>query len=354
MILQRYILPVGSIVGLLFTMYTVWAGGRVTPPAPIPFQPPKSPYIYSIAGTGMIEASTRNIAIGTPLSALVTELYVEPGQFVHKGAPLMQLDTRVLEAQRGEAGAAKQVAIANFEKLLAKPRPEEVPPLEALVKQAETTLANEKTRLTLFESVSDKRALSIDELNQRRFATQLAFYQLKEAEANLDLLNAGAWIKDLEIATAQVSQAAEALQIVDTQIETATIRAPCDGVVLQVNIRVGEFAQPPLEESPMLLFGSVSPLHMRVDIDEADAWRMREGAPANAFVRGNSTISFPMRYVYTEPYVIPKRSFTGDTTERVDTRVLQVVYSFEKNNLPIYPGQLLDVFIESPPLANGK
>ena len=79
-----------------------------------------------------------------------------------------------------------------------------------------------------------------------------------------------------------------------------------------------------------------------------------EALTATAFVRGNSSIFFPMRYVYTEPYVIPKRSFTGDTTERVDTRVLQVVYSFEKGSLPIYAGQLLDVFIESPPLANGK
>ena len=182
MILQRYLLPAGSAVGLLFTMYTVWAGGRVAPPAPIPFQPPKSPYIYSIAGTGMIEASTRNIAIGTPFSALVTEVFVKPGDKVGKGTPLMQLDTRVLEVQRAEAQAGKQVAIANFEKLLAQPRPEDVPPFEALVKQAETNLADQQARLALFESVSDKRALSIDELNQRRFAAQLAFYKLKEAK----------------------------------------------------------------------------------------------------------------------------------------------------------------------------
>lgn len=354
MILQRYILPAASAVGLLFTMFTVWAGSRVPPSPPIPFQPPVSPYLHSIAGAGIIEANSENVLIGTPFSALVTDVYVMPGDRVKKGTPLFQLDIRVLEAQRDQAKATKEVAIANFDKLLAAPRPEDIPPFEARVKQAETNLADQQTRLQLFESVSDKRALSLDELNQRRFAAQLAYYQLQEAEADLDLLLSGTWIKDLEISAAEVADAAERLRVVETEIETATIRAPFDGEVLQVKIHVGEFAQPPVQEETMILFGGIDPLHMRVDIDEADAWRMREGAPSTAFVRGNSAINFPMRYVRTEPYIVPKRSFTGDTTERVDTRVLQVIYSFERRDMPIYTGQILDVFIEAPPLANGK
>jgi hypothetical protein len=47
-----------------------------------------------------------------------------------------------------------------------------------------------------------------------------------------------------------------------------------------------------------------------------------------------------------EAYVVPKRSLTGESTERVDTRVMQVVYSFKRGRLPIYPGQLMDVYIE--------
>jgi hypothetical protein len=56
-------------------------------------------------------------------------------------------------------------------------------------------------------------------------------------------------------------------------------------------------------------------------------------------------------YIRVEPYVVPKRSLTGDSTERVDTRVLQVIYSFYKGALPIYVGQQMDVFIEAPPLG---
>jgi HlyD family secretion protein len=49
-----------------------------------------------------------------------------------------------------------------------------------------------------------------------------------------------------------------------------------------------------------------------------------------------------------EPYVTPKTSLTGSSTERVDTRVLQVIYSFDRNALPAYVGQQMDVFIETP------
>jgi hypothetical protein len=44
--------------------------------------------------------------------------------------------------------------------------------------------------------------------------------------------------------------------------------------------------------------------------------------------------------------VIPTRSLTGDNTERVDTRVLQVIYEFRERNVPVFVGQQMDVFLE--------
>jgi hypothetical protein len=72
-------------------------------------------------------------------------------------------------------------------------------------------------------------------------------------------------------------------------------------------------------------------------------------APATAHVRGTRQIQTGLKFVRVEPYVIPKRSLTGDSTERVDTRVLQVLYGFERGTLPIYVGQQMDVFIQAPP-----
>jgi HlyD family secretion protein len=45
--------------------------------------------------------------------------------------------------------------------------------------------------------------------------------------------------------------------------------------------------------------------------------------------------------------VIPKKSLTGDTTERVDTRVLQVIYEFDPTGRPpLFVGQQVEVFID--------
>jgi HlyD family secretion protein len=124
------------------------------------------------------------------------------------------------------------------------------------------------------------------------------------------------------------------------------------GQILQVNIRLAEFAQAGVLDTPLMLLGNVEPLHVRVDIDENDAWRVRPGAPAVAFMRGNRALKTPVHFVRFEPYVVPKKSLTGDTTGRVDTRVLQVLYQFSRGDLPMYVGQQMDVFIGAPPIGS--
>src|SRR5262249_22325668 len=99
--------------------------------------------------------------------------------------------------------------------------------------------------------------------------------------------------------------------------------APIDGAILKVNVRLGEYAQAGVLSDPLMTMGSVDPLHVRVDIDETETWRIRPGHAALARLRGNPEISAPLTFVRFEPYVLAKRSLTGDTTERVDTRVLQ-------------------------------
>jgi len=64
-------------------------------------------------------------------------------------------------------------------------------------------------------------------------------------------------------------------------------------------------------------------------------------------VRGNADLKASLQFVRFEPFVVPKRSLTGDSTERVDTRVLQVIYRVERDDMPLFVGQQLDVFIDA-------
>jgi HlyD family secretion protein len=103
--------------------------------------------------------------------------------------------------------------------------------------------------------------------------------------------------------------------------------------------------------NPLMTMGSVEPLHIRVAIDEADSWRVDSKSPAIARLRGNPAVSVALNFVCFEPYALPKRSLSGNNTERVDTRVLQVIYAFAPKDFPAFVGQQVDVFIKASPRA---
>jgi len=148
-----------------------------------------------------------------------------------------------------------------------------------------------------------------------------------------------------------VAQAESAVKEAEAEIERRTIRAPVDATVLQVKVRAGEYATPAALATPLMVLGNIDTLVARVDVDENDAWRLAPDSPAVAAVRGNPSLKTQLKFLRVEPYVIPKRSLTGDSTERVDTRVLQVLYTFDPKSIPVRVGQQMDVFIEAPPIT---
>jgi hypothetical protein len=96
-----------------------------------------------------------------------------------------------------------------------------------------------------------------------------------------------------------------------------------------------------------VVLGSIQQLHVRVDIDEHDIPRFTPGAPAKAMLRGHHNEEYQLRFVRVEPYVVPKKSLTGDNRERVDTRVLQVIYALEQTSRTVYVGMQMDVFVDA-------
>lgn len=346
----RYIVTLIAVAGLAFAITRSFDSRRPAPMA-LPVADPASPPFESyVAGSGIVEASSRNIAVGTPVPGVVTSVEVEPGQSVRKGDPLFRLDARELTAELAIANAKVRAAEADLQRLRDLPRPEDVAPLVAKVAEAQAALDDAQSRLSMWESVNDPRAVARDELDRRRYAVSLAKAQVQAAEANLTAIKAGAWAPDLAIAQAAGDSAKAEVERVRTELDRLVVRSPVDGEVLQVNVRAGEFAVAGAAATPQVMVGAVDVLHIRVDVDENDAWRVKANAPARTFLRGNTSLSTPVTFVRFEPFVVPKRSLTGDSTERVDTRVLQVIYAFDRSALPVYVGQLMDVYIEADPL----
>jgi HlyD family secretion protein len=345
---MRYGIPVTATAALVFALVSVVNSRRISESIPPPETPPVAPFEHTIGAVGVVEANTENIALSTPVSGLITAVYVQVGDPVQAGQKLFSLDDRDLRADLEVRQKALELARQQLDRLRRAPRPEEIPVAEARVAEAEQDLADARVRQQLIESISDRRAISEEDLQRRRIATKASEARLRQARANLALLKAGTWEPDVRIARAQVAFAEAEVQRVQTDLERLTITAPVDGQILQANVKVGEFAPSGPLAKPLMLFGAVDPLHVRTDVDEHQGFKVSPAAGAYAMVRGNSTLRAPLQFVMVEPYVVPKKSLTGDSTERVDTRVLQVIYRLERDALPVYVGQQVDVFIEAP------
>ena len=343
--MRRWGIPLVAALMLGFAVVHVVRARTPRDILPPPEPPARSTFTEAVGAVGLVEASSENIAISTPVSGLAVTVLVKAGDRVTAGQPLFTLDDRDLQAELGLRRATLVVARQRLARLQAQPRPEEIPPLEAKRQEAEAALGDAMMQLRLIESVTDRRAIREEDLNRRRFAVEAARARRDEARAAVDLLKAGAWPPDVETARAEVKAAEAEVTRVETDIARLTVRAPVSGAVLQSNVRPGEYAQSGPLVTPLMLLGRVDPLHVRVDVDEADAWRVRPDRPATAAVRGNGRLTVPIHFVRFEPYVVPKRALSGATTERTDTRVLQVIYRLEQAPFPLYVGQQLDVFL---------
>jgi multidrug resistance efflux pump len=344
---RKYVLPLLAVAMLAFAVYHVVRAQQAPPRAVPPVMPSESPFGDTVAGAGITEAQTENIAIGSALPGVVVQVWVpvdQVGVRVKAGDRLFQVDDRQLKAQLDLNEANLASARAQLAKLEAQPRPEELPPSEAKVQAAEANLQLAQDLFERAQRLYPGAAMSQEDYRQRKFSVATARAQLEQAKKEYDLLKAGAWEPDKAIARAAVAQAKAQVDQTKTDLERTVVRAPVDGEVLQVNVRPGEYVGAPPNQA-LVVLGSLHQLHVRVDIDEHDIPRFKPGAPAQAALRGDPKQKFPLTFVRVEPYVIPKKSLTGDNTERVDTRVLQVIYAIDATDLPIYVGQQVDVYI---------
>jgi HlyD family secretion protein len=345
--MKRALFPALAVVALTFGLASV-LHSRPTRAATSPASdPPEATFAHSVAGVGLVEANTENIDVSCAVSGMVTETAAKAGDRVGQGQKLFSVDNRDLLADLAVKRAALDSARAQLAKLKAEPRPEELPPLEAKVTEAQALVADAEVQVQLIESVTDSRAVKREDVLRRRQNLEAAKARLALAQKDLALTKAGAWGPDLEIARAQVAQAEAGVRQDEVSIERLTTRAPIDGTVLQNKVRLGQYAQcGPLAE-PLMIVGNLTPFHVRVDVDEYEASRVRQGASAVGSPRGDGAQKQPLEFVRFEPYVVPKKSLTGDSTERVDTRVLQVIYRVKNAKAPLYVGQQMDVYIEA-------
>jgi multidrug resistance efflux pump len=359
----KFLLPLLAIGMLAFAIYHVVQAQQKPPKPPPPLEPARTPFGRTVAGAGIVEARSQNIAIGSALPGLVLKVWAPEelglptkpgmtpwealiGQHVKQGDSLFRVDDRQLKAMLAFHEANLASAKAQLAKLEQMPRKEELDVSKSKVEVAKATVSLQRDLAERDAKLVGSGSVPEEEYRQRRLSQMVAQRQLLQAEADFTLMKNGAWEPDKAIARAAIKLAEAQILQDHTDIDRAIVRAPMDGVVLQVNVRPGEYVGANPGAALVVLGAITDRVNVRVDIDEHDIPRFKPGAPAVASLRGAPDKKYPLTFVRVEPYVIPKKSLTGDNTERVDTRVLQVIYALQTEGKPIYVGQQLDVFID--------
>lgn len=321
---SRQILPVIAFLGVVLAVIYILVGlpdRQLEPPQQIP---PRATGALAngdrVAGAGVVEPSSEIVDIGTALSGLVMSLNAEPGSYVAKGDLLFLVDDRAARARLREAEAAIREA-------------------HAAIAEADTARTTAQRQLALYRQIDDPAAVSRTEVVR-------AEGEAAEAASRAALARARREAAEAAAASARV------------ELSRLAVRAPLAGEILAVNIRPGEFVQAGGPQGgnaePYIRLGETRPLHIRVDIDEDQAGDVALGANAIVSPRGAAERQVTARFVRAEPLVVPKRSLTNSAAERVDVRVMQIIYALPPGGELFRVGQQVDAFIPAKPRTGAR
>jgi len=349
-----------SIIGILAGLASSYFYGVKKKPLPPVFEPATNPYEKGIYVNGIIESYQshgENINLYPDVSGRVTQILVAEGETVRKGRPLLKIDDTVQRATVEQQKSQAEAALALLEELKAQPRKENLEVAAAQVDLANANLKSAQDQLSklIRSSELEPESVSQDAMDNAENAVKVAKANLSVVQKQYDLTKAGAWTYDIRNQEKQYNALSKAFMASDALLAKYTIQAPADGIILSINAAVGSYvsSQGAYETytqglNPVIVMGSSEEyLGVRCYIDEILIHRLPEPSQMKAqmSIRGTE-VKIPLEYVRVQPYVSPKIELSNQRTERVDVRVLPVIFRFAKpKNVNIYPGQLVDVYI---------
>lgn len=296
-------------LGILTGLISVYVYNQTVKPEK-PLNVSYNPYKKGVYATGIVESnqpSGENINIYPEVSGRVNAIYVHDGDVVKKDSPLVNIDDSVQKAV-----VEKDVAQVNYQL---------------------ATLVNLEEQLEKLQKSYnlDSKSVSKNNLDNAVNAVKIQKENVKVAQAQYKSDKA-LWDKYI-------------------------IRASVDGVILRISTSVGDYISPlgiydtyTQGMLPAVEMGIVTPyLAVRCFLDEILVPSLPQGAnlEATMFIRGENNKSIPLEFVRIQPYTIPNIQLSNERTERVDVRVLPIIFKFKKPaDINIYPGQLVDIYIK--------
>ena len=302
-----------AIVGIIAGIVSVMVYNERVKPQP-PLTVNYNPYENGIYATGIVESDQingSNVNIFSEVSSRVTDIMVINGEKVHKGTPLLTLDDSV---QRG-----------TVEKDL------------AAIEYAEANLIDVAEQLEKIQMAYrlNPKSVSLNDLDNATNAVMIAEESVNMAR--------GQYVADKAL------------------LDKYTIYSPIDGIVLRIVPAIGDYSSVAVGTwdtytqgfLPPVQLGVVTPhMQVRAYVDEILVPQLPspEKIEAKLFIRGMQNKSIPLEFSSIQPSTIPNIELSDERNERVDVRVLPIIFKFEKpEDINIFPGQLVDIYIKGKP-----
>jgi HlyD family secretion protein len=321
-----------SIAGLAIGLWAVATADERKPELPLARSASINPYARGVAALGVVEPAARTVSIVAPEPAMVMEVLVDVGDNVTQGMPLFRLDTRTIDARLLEATAALAGGEAQIARWHALPRAEDLPPLEAAVAAATALVHDREAQLSLTQQASQRGSGTDRDVSRAQFALEGAKADEARARAELARTRAGGWQPDLAVAQANLASLKAQVAALELLKDRLTVKAPAPGRILRRDIEPGEFAAND-PNRPAFIIADLDHLHVRAQVDEEDIALISQAATkgiaavrATARTRGAAVLDLPLELVRIEPFAHPKTDLMGTNSERVDTRVIDVVF----------------------------
>jgi len=347
-------------LGVVLGLAMAFVSGHVKKNPPPTFTPASNPYPKGIFANGIVESyqsNGANINLYPEVAGTVTRILVSEQQVVERGASLLTIEDSVQRATVEQQGAQLEAARALLAELKAQPRPENLAVAKSQALAAAATLKTAEDQRDKLKHSSELQAKSVSrsDLDNAENAVRVAAAGLEVAQKQLDLVRAGAWTYDIRNQESQCAALEKSVAASSALLSKFVIRAPVDGPVLAINAAVGSYVSTQGTYDgysqgylPVISMGSTQGyFQVRCYVDEILVQRLPAppGIRATMFLRGTDK-GIPLEFVRTQPYVSPKIQLSNQRTERVDVRVLPLIFRLRKpDGLSVYPGQLVDVYI---------
>lgn len=350
--MARWITILLAVLGLGIAGWAVATNRQTLPDLPPVREPSVNPFGRGIAALGIAEPATRIVSVLPPEPGLVMSVTVDVGQVVKAGDVLFVLDTRPLEAELIKAEASARVSADELARLRSLPRAEDILPVRSSVARAKSIEQERAESLERVLNAGTQSAANEWDIRREKLMLEQARAATSQIEAELARVLAGASKEELAVASAQAESGATQVRSIRMLLDRQSVRAQRNGTILRRSIEPGEFAGTD-SSRPALVLGDLSTIHVRAQVDEEDIGLLQRARSTSQTLRvagrlrGAVVEEFDLSLVRIEPFARPKTNLTSGTTERVDTRVVDVIFAV--STMPpsgLLPGQAVDVFVD--------